>query len=150
MYTDNFETIMTGDSFYSLDSEDPACDDYGLRNPETNENAILELSNYMDSGETLKVYNPTFYKSTCLVFEDEKGPYLTGTLYGSEDADDPESLVYLDMQMYFKVIEGNSVGLLPIDESTAEFYNLQGQPVKNPANGIFIKKINGKAIKVAL
>lgn len=37
-----------------------------------------------------------------------------------------------------------------LDNSPAEFYNLQGVKVANPKNGIFIKVKDGKAMKVAL
>ncbi len=150
MYTDSFETIMTGESFYSIDLDNPECDEYGLRNPESEENAILVLSNYMDLGETVHIYDPIFTKSTCLVFEDETGPYLSGLISGYEDLEDPNSLVFLEMQMYFKVFEGNSVKMTNINDSTAEYYNLQGQRVNNPVKGIFIRITNGKATKVAL
>lgn len=150
IYDDSFNTTMTGDNFYSLDPENPECDDYGLRVPDTGENAILELKNYMDSGETVPVYSPTFMKSTCLVFEDEVGPYLSGFLSGLEKLDDPESLVYLDMKMYFKVIDDNNAVNLTTNDSSVEYFNLQGQPVENPDKGIFIRISNGKATKVAL
>lgn len=35
-------------------------------------------------------------------------------------------------------------------EGKAQYYDLQGRMVENPAHGVFIKKVNGKTTKVVL
>ena len=45
--------------------------------------------------------------------------------------------------------EGSVEGIVA-EEGTPVFYNLQGVEVANPENGLFIKVVNGKAVKVAL
>lgn len=64
---------------------------------------------------------------------------------------------YTDVDMYFNLKEGlfwfnsratSGVAAVEIANGTARYFNLQGAEVNNPANGIFIRVLNGKAEKI--
>lgn len=51
------------------------------------------------------------------------------------------------MTVYYTAAAGVE-DILAADDSQAVYFNLQGQKVNNPERGIFIKVVNGKAVKV--
>lgn len=51
-------------------------------------------------------------------------------------------------QVTFKSSKTNAVEALEAAEGEAVYFNLQGQRVANPDKGIFVKVLNGKAVKV--
>ena len=52
------------------------------------------------------------------------------------------------LEVYYGGEDNGVEEILAADDSEAVYFNLQGQKVNNPERGIFVKVVNGKAIKV--
>lgn len=69
-----------------------------------------------------------------------------GTVYKVESATTKYNQQFVSFK-YSTTVDGVET-VIAADDSEAVFFNLQGQPVRNPERGIFIKVVNGKAVKV--
>lgn len=77
------------------------------------------------------------------------------------DGEDYQGMLYLykgteaymkQIQLEVNVTEGDPNGVETIEsaETAARYFNLQGVEVENPQSGIFVKVVNGRAVKVTV
>lgn len=150
-FTYDNETYMSSLCDTNLSPLDPEGDEYVLIDPNTGNGAEILMKNFMGEDETLTFYSPTFFKSSFLVFEDEKGPYIYCDMYALEEADDPDSFYdYWMLDMHFRAVEDDNAVGFTTSESAPVYYNLQGVRIDNPSDGMFIKKSGNTTTKVML
>jgi len=88
---------------------------------------------------------------TNMLFCDGNDNDISGMFYSYKIKDKHVYSKSGDMGVYegtVTAIEDIEIDISDAKRSDPDYYNLQGQPVKNPSNGIFIKVTNGKASKV--
>ena len=111
----------------------------------------------MEGDAVTDVYYPMVYQSKTYAYvmrldKAEYGyEYYASIYFSGLDADD-EDLDDYYLQFYFNGPVTTGISAVEANDENApfEFYNLNGQRVENPANGLFIRKQGSKVQKVVI
>ncbi|MCM1153289.1 MAG: hypothetical protein NC328_06520 [Muribaculum sp.] len=85
-----------------------------------------------------------FVETTAINVPADNTDHTYHVLFGVDD----QVNVNAKTTLMAKVSTNTAVGSIDVDTAKAEYYNLQGVKVANPENGIFVKVVGGKAVKV--
>lgn len=151
---------------------------FNFEQPEIGEYSVLTFPELTDEGGYVYVKTPADKYATCYLFGyngeemykvtypyiwtgeyatvyryDETSYYVTITLGGCDsDGEYMDDDVYPSFWFYLtEASEGAAViSAEAVENAPVEYYNLNGQRVSNPSNGIFIRKQGSKTTKVAI
>lgn len=107
-----------------------------------------------DPQDDIIIYYPFFYTGSYATVTtnagDSKYDYMISMCFTGYDEED-EDLPYYYMYVYFNEIEEGGVeNVIGANDAAAEYFNLQGVRVAEPADGIFIRRQGNDVKKVVI
>ena len=124
---------VEGDYYYLLDSEEKPIEG--------------RIVNYQGKGTEIALFNPYIYNtlsySYVKSFDAEKDGYEYKATFTVKAIDENSKSYTLYLSFCFDDLQNgdsSSVSVVSLENAPVEYYNLNGQRVAEPSNGIFIRK----------
>ncbi|MDE5849366.1 MAG: hypothetical protein K2H38_04435 [Muribaculaceae bacterium] len=134
---------VDGDNYYLLDNEEKPIEG--------------KICNYQKKGGEIALSNPSIINtpsySYVKKFDKEKDGYEYKATFTVQATDENSKSYTLYVSFTFNDTDNggtSSANVVSVENAPVEYYNLNGQRVSEPSNGIFIRKQGSKTSKIAI